>query len=198
MPLQEMAAAQQSLIQPSVVEAAVQSTQIYENIATELATNQALIEAVEQSVTIADSIEELQKMALVSQCHRRPAFDREVYESEIQPTDRIYKQTVDPYEPIREEVYATQQLIAAYIIASATDRGELSDDLSETEKKHIRLGIAIVVGFAAGLPAGFVLGPAAAVGTALGTGAWASRELDGYYDIKQRQQLPGSEPDSHQ
>lgn len=196
MPLQEMAAAQQSLVQPSVVEAAVQSAQIHENIATELATNQAFIEAVEQSATIADSVEELQRMALVSQYQHRPAFERKVYKSDIQPTNRIYEQTIDPYEPVREEVYATQHLIAGYIIASATDQGELSDELSETEKKHIRLGLAVVVGFAAGLPAGFVFGPAIGVGTVISAGAWTSRELDGYYDIKQRQQLPEEDSES--
>lgn len=186
MPLHEMAAAQQRMVQSSVAEAAIQSTEIYENIAI----NQHFIEAIEQSATIADSIEELQRMALISQYQLQQPFEEDVFEPDVQPTSSIYDQTVDPYESVREDIYDTQQLIAAYVIAAATDQGELSNELSESEKKHIRIGLAVVIGLAAGLPASFVVGPVGGAGVALGAGSWTSRELDEYYDIKQRQKLP--------
>ena len=158
-----------------------------------LVANQAFADVASQYQKLAKTVRALLRLDFLL-THSRPSPE----EPKLEPKDpdspaaSIYDQTVDPYEPFREDIYEIQLLLAQYLFAATVDQGELSEDLSKTEKKHIRLGLAMMIGFAAALPVGLIFGYVA-IPVGVGTAAWSSRELDEYYDIKKRQQLPEDE-----
>lgn len=190
---------QGSVVRPEVFRGIQKAATAQQTIAMQLAANQALPNAVAQFQDLAQAVSELRKVALYAQHFDLNESSVSSPEAQSLPehqppsaTDSIVSYTLDPYGPVREEIYATQRLLAAYILAATVDSGELADDLSESQKKGIRLGLAILVGFAAGLPAGFVMGP---IGLTVGIGAssLASSELKDIYDIKRQQSLPQDE-----
>ncbi|QCC60245.1 hypothetical protein NP511_17975 [Natrinema thermotolerans] len=197
MPIQEITAAQQTLYQPSVLQVAAQSAKLYNNITTEIINNQAFVDAIEQSATIKNSLDELARIS--------PRYTHtNTYEPEIDntgvpeveppsPTASIYNQTVEPYEPVREEAIEIQILITNYILASAHDSGELSSDISEEKKKGIRLGLALSVGLLIGTIAFVAIGPAGAIAAGFGSTTLSSQQLESWYGIKRRQRLPEDE-----
>lgn len=150
--------------------------------------NSALLGTVAQLGDLSETVSALQKAAITAN-YSYPQFTEPALRSfqSSRARSALYENTVDPYEPVREEIHRIQWLLAQYLFAATADRGELSTELSEAEKKAVRLGLAAMVGMAAGLPGSFIVG---FTGVALGVtlGGVISRELDSVYDIKQRQQ----------
>lgn len=187
---------QEPLIPLEAIQAISEAVEPISRITVDLANNQVFLDALEESITMRTTLDEL---ALIS-ASKTYARD-EIYEPEVDdvetpeikpsgPTVAIYNQTVDPYGPVREELNEIQILIANYILASAFDSGELSSDLSEEQKKAVRLGLALSVGLLIGTVAGVFIGTSAGVAAGFGSSGLSSQQLESWYDMKRRQRLP--------
>jgi hypothetical protein len=184
------------LYSPEVIRAAQDIATLQKQIESQLVSNQAFVDAVSQYQELAETVQALHRRGVLSAHSFSSSEDPELGpEDPYSPSASIYDQTVDPHEPLRNDVYEIQSLLAQYLLAATVDQGELSESLSETEKKQIRFGLATMVGFAAALPIGLIFGYVA-IPVGVGAGAWSSREFDEYYDIKKRQQLPEDESDN--
>jgi len=187
---------QNQLYSPEVIRAVQDVATLQKQIESQLVSNQAFVDAVSQYQELAETVQALHRMGVLSAHSFSSSEDPELEpEDPYSPSASLYDRTVDPYEPFRNDVYEIQSLLAQYLFAATVDQGELSENLSETEKKQIRFGLAMMVGFAAALPIGLIFGYVA-IPVGVGAGAWSSREFDEYYDIKKRQQLPEDESDN--
>lgn len=192
MPVKEYAAAakyaQQPAISPESIRAVQKIAVQQQNAINNLVNNQAFLSAISQWQELADTVESLRKAALLSH-YQYPTYsesDLKEFESS-HATSSLYDQTIDPYGPVRDDIYEIQWLLAQYLYVATVDQGDV--ELTEMQKKGIRTGLAVMVGLAAGLPVGLVFG---IIGIPVGitSAGVASQQLEDVYDIKQRQQLP--------
>ncbi|AHG01131.1 hypothetical protein HALLA_17530 [Halostagnicola larsenii XH-48] len=102
----------------------------------------------------------------------------------------IFQQTVDPYGPLRDDISQTRSLAARVVVAAAFDQGELSKEMSEEQKKKLRAGIAVSLGITIAISFYPFFGDEATLALALGASTFISSQLEDYYNIKRRQQLP--------
>lgn len=200
MPLEEYAAAaasaQQATISTGAIRAAREVVLTQQKVANQLVNNQAFLSAISQWQELADTVSSLQKTAFLTYYHYPSYSELEVESAEVEPSPYIpslYDQAVDPYEPFRESVYEIQLLIAGYLLASTVDGGDFSEDLSEVEKQHVRNGLALLVGFAIGLPVGLIFG-ATGIPAGLGATALSANRFDSYYD-KYQKETPEEDPE---
>jgi len=189
-------------IPESTFQALAQQTATLDKVAVQIANNQAFFDAVEQSIALANTVDQLTWMgATYSSPYNRVSetddgsgiVEEEILNPEVEqvaPETGIFERTADPYGPFRDDVYQTQQLLAAFLLASLMDGGELSSEMSEEQKKGVRLGLAVFVGFAVGASVGLVAGPGVGTAVGIGSSSFFSFQTDSFYDIKRHQSLP--------
>lgn len=95
--------------------------------------------------------------------------------------------------PFQDEIQETQNLLVAFLWASLSDSGYLSDDLSEEQKILVRFSLAVFVVLAVGTLVGDVLSPRSGIPAGIGSGALTTKWLSDWYDMKRRQRLPDDE-----
>ncbi|WP_226007782.1 hypothetical protein [Natrinema salinisoli] len=109
--------------------------------------------------------------------------------------EELFDKTVDPYGCVRYDAYRVRFFFTARVFASVLNSGPISEEMTELDKKHIRLALALAIGIALSVPASLIaawlLGQTAGVISGLslcfGASNFISSQLEDIYSIKKRQ-----------
>jgi len=159
--------ARKSIPSQSVIRQTQETLQAYNNPLY----NENFLQAVNQHQELAETVQSLQEIAAEHQARNPDPFQYPPYDA--------------TYEPIRRKAFGTATLLGQFLLASLMDQGELSDDLGEVEKQHIRNALATLIGIAAGLITGLVFVLSAGAPVIFAAGGASAHTMNQYYNVSQ-------------